>query len=174
MISKKMTKALNEQIKLEGTASFIYLSMASWCDTQGLEGCAAFMHRQSAEEREHMLRIFHYLSEVDAHALVPAIKQPVDKWKSVQIMLKEVYEHEKKVTASINNLLDIARSENDYNTENFLQWYINEQREEENLMRSILDKVNLIGEGPMSLYYIDKEISAVNKAEEKAEAAGEE
>jgi len=155
-----MTKALNEQIKLEGTASFIYLSMASWCDTQGLEGC-------------DMLRIFHYLSEVDAQALVPAIKQPANKWKSIQVMLKEVYEHEKKVTASINNLLDIARAENDYNTENFLQWYINEQREEENLMRSILDKVNLIGEGPMSLYYIDKEISAVNKAEEKAEAAGE-
>jgi len=106
--------------------------------------------------------------------MVPAIKQPAAKWKSIQEMLKEVYEHEKKVTASINNLLDIARGENDYNTENFLQWYINEQREEENLMRSILDKVNLIGEGPMSLYYIDKEISAVNKAEEKAEAAGEE
>lgn len=174
MISKKMTKALNEQIKLEGTASFIYLSMASWCDTQGLEGCAAFMHRQSAEEREHMLKIFHYLSEVDAHALVPAIKQPAAQWKSVQQMLQEVYEHEKKVTASINNLLDIARGEKDYNTENFLQWYISEQREEENLMRSILDKVNLIGDGPMSLYYIDKEISAVNDAEEAAEGEGEE
>ena len=170
MISEKMAEALNRQISLEGYASFLYLSMASWCDNEGLEGCANFMTRQSEEEREHMLRIFDFMSEVDAHALTPAIAQVPHTFSSPQKMFEMVYEHEQKVTKSINDLLKIARDENDYNTENFLQWYVTEQREEENLMRSILDKIKLIGDSPMTLYYIDKEVEAVNKAEEKAEA----
>ncbi len=164
-----MEKALNEQIALEGTASFIYLAMAAWCDSEGLEGCTQFMHRQSTEEREHMLRLFEYLSEVDGVAITPAIKQPQRTYKSVQEMFKKVYEHEKKVTASINKLIALASKEGDQTTFNFLQWYVSEQREEENLMRSILDKIKLIGEGPHSLYYIDKEILAVNAAELAAE-----
>ncbi|MEM1120917.1 MAG: ferritin, partial [Bacteroidota bacterium] len=100
MISVKMAKALNAQIQLEAQASFLYLSMASWCDKEGLEGCTNFMHRQSAEEREHMLKIFQYLSEVDTHALTPAIKAVPHEWDSVTEMFKEVYKHEQKVTAS--------------------------------------------------------------------------
>jgi len=169
-----MLEALNKQIALEGYASFLYLSMASWCDKEGMEGCKQFMHRQSSEERDHMLRIFYYLSEMDGHALAPAIKEPPHEFESIHEMFKEVYEHEKKVTNSIHKLMDIAIKENDYTTHNFLQWYIEEQREEEDLMRSILDKLKLIGEGPSSLYYIDKEIEAINTAEMAAEAAGEE
>ena len=173
MISDKMSKALNAQIQLEGQASFLYLSMASWCDKEGLEGCAKFMHRQSAEERMHMLKIFHYLSEVDAHALTPAIKAVPHEFESAQDMFQEVYKHEQKVTASINKLMDISLKENDHTTNNFLQWYIMEQREEENLIRSLLDKIKLIGKGPMSLYYIDKEVEAINEAELAAEGEEE-
>lgn len=165
MVSEKMATALNKQIELEGYASFLYLSMASWCDKEGLEGCAEFLHRQSDEEREHMLKIFHYLSEVDQHALTPAISQAPHEFESVQSLFKQVYEHEQKVTRSINELVAVATLENDYSTISFLQWYIEEQREEENLMRTILDKIKLIGTGPMSLYYIDKEIEAINQAE---------
>lgn len=163
-----MTKALNQQIGLEGYASFLYLSMATWCGNEGLDGCANFMHRQSAEEREHMLKIFEYMGEVDAVALTPSIDQVPLKFDSPQKMFETVYKHEQKVTKSINDLLKIAKNENDYSTENFLQWYISEQREEENLMRSILDKIKLIGKSPMTLYYIDKEVEAINKIEEKA------
>ena len=168
-----MTKALNEQISLEGYASFLYLSMASWCDNEGLEGCANFMHRQSEEEREHMLKIFEYMSDIDSHAMTPAIAQVPHKFGTPQKMFEMVYQHEKKVTKSIHSLIKIAKAENDYTTENFLQWYITEQREEENLMRSILDKIKLIGDSPMTLYYIDKEINAINDLEVKAEAKGE-
>ena len=171
MISKKMEKALNEQISLEGYASYLYLSMASWCDQEGLNGCAEFMHRQSDEEREHMLRIFHYISEVDGHALTPGVKQPPHQFESIQAMFKEVYAHEQKVTQSINKLVSLSNKEDDYGTLNFLQWYVEEQREEEALMRTILDKIKLIGDGPQSLYYIDKELTAINKAEQKKEAA---
>ena len=162
MISKEMEKALNAQIELEGYASFLYLSMASWCDQEGLEGCAKFMHRQSDEEREHMLKIFYYLSEVGGFALTPEIKQPPHDFGTVQKMFKQVYEHEQKVTASIHNLMKLSISLGDHATQNFLQWYVEEQREEEALMRTILDKIKLIGEGPQSLYYIDKEVEKIN------------
>ncbi|MEL6655458.1 MAG: ferritin [Bacteroidota bacterium] len=169
MITEAMTKALNNQISLEGYASFLYLSMASWCDREGLEGCAQFMHRQSEEEREHMLKIFEYLAEVDAHALTPAIAQAPHEFESIQSMFQKVYEHEQKVTASINKLVAIANQENDHSTSVFLQWYVNEQREEEALMRTILDKIRLIGTGAQSLYFIDLEIEKINAAELAAE-----
>ncbi len=172
MISEKMAAALNEQIMLEGYASFLYLSMSSWCDKEGLEGCAEFLHRQSDEEREHMLKIFGYLSEVDQHAITPAIEQPPHEFSSIQELFQQVYQHEQKVTKSINELVAQATLENDYSTISFLQWYIEEQREEENLMRTILDKIRLIGDGPLSLYYIDKEIEAINQAEISEEEGG--
>ena len=174
MISKKMLKALNEQIVLEGYASFLYLSMASWCDREGLEGCAQFMHRQSEEERMHMLKIFYYLSEVDGHALTPGIKQPPHEFESVRSMFEQVYKHEQKVTASINKLVKLSYEESDFTTTEFLQWYVEEQREEEALMRTILDKIKIIGDGPSSLYYIDQEIEKINaKAAAAAGAGGE-
>ncbi|PTM09878.1 MAG: ferritin [Bacteroidetes bacterium] len=169
MVSDVVKAALNKQIGLEGYASFLYLSMASWCDREGLAGCAQFMHRQSAEERMHMLKIFHYLAEVDGHALAPAVPQPPHEFSSVQEMFKTVYVHEQKVTTSINHLVAIATKEDDHATYAFLQWYVNEQREEEALMRSILDKIKLIGDGPQSLYFIDLEIAKINAAEAAAE-----
>lgn len=171
MISKKMEAALNKQIELESYASFLYLAMASWCDKEGFEGGTKFMHRQSEEERNHMLRIFHYISEVDGHALVPAIKKPPKEFKSIKALYQQVYEHEQKVTSAINDIVALCYKENDYSTLNFLQWYVEEQREEEALMRSIMDRIKLIGDGPQSLFFIDKEIEKINKEEEAAAAA---
>lgn len=161
MISKNMENALNQQIELEGYASQYYLAMAAWCDRQGLEGAAAFMHQQSLEERVHMMKLFHYLSEVDGYAVTPALAQPQLEFDSIQEVLTLMYKQEQEVTKSINDLLGICYKENDYNTLNFLQWYVEEQREEENLARTILDKVKLIGEGGQSLYFIDKELSGI-------------
>ena len=165
MISKVMEDALNKQITLEAYASFLYLSMASWCDKESLHGCSAFMHRQSDEERMHMLKIYTYLAEMGGFAITPSVNQPPVEFPNIQSMFEQVYAHELKVTAAINNLVELSNKEEDFTTLNFLQWYITEQREEENLMRTILDKIKLIGDGPMSLYYIDKEIQDINKAE---------
>jgi ferritin len=169
MISEKMEQALNDQIELEGYAAQLYLSMAAWCDLQGLEGCTQFFHRQSEEERMHMLKIYHYLSEVDTRALTPALKQPPHEFESVRALFEQVYKHEQEVTNAIHGLMKIGYDGNDHTTLNFLQWYVEEQKEEEALMRTILDKIKLIGDGPQSLYYIDKEVDAVNKAAEAAE-----
>ena len=173
MVSQKMIQALNEQMALEGYASFLYLSMASWCEREALEGCAKFMQRQSDEEREHMMRIFHYINEIDGHALTPAISQPPHEFESIQKLFHQVYEHEKKVTQSIHELVALSYDEKDHTTLQFLQWYVEEQREEEALMRTILDKIKLIGNGPMSLFYIDKEVENVNAMAEAEEAAEE-
>jgi len=174
MHSKKIEDALNSQIELEGYASFTYLAMAGWCDHEGLEGCAKFLYRQADEERDHMMRIFHYINEVDGKAVTPAIQQPQVNYESVQSLFESVYQHEQKVTRSINDIVALCYVENDHATLNFLQWYVEEQREEEALIRSILDKMKLIGNGPQSLYYIDKELERINKLEEKAETENEE
>ncbi len=171
MISNQMQDALNQQIVLEGYASFLYLSMASWCDHKGLPGCALFMHRQSDEERVHMLKIFHYISEVDGFARSPEIKQPPHEFESIVELFEMVFAHEQKVTAAINHLVDLSIKENDHTTLNFLQWYVMEQREEEAQMRFILDRIKLIGDGPQCLYYIDKELEEINKKAAKASAA---
>ena len=174
MISKKMESTLNKQVELEAYASFLYLSMASWCEQEGMEGAAKFMHQQSAEEREHMLRIFHYINEVDGHAITPAIKQPPKTFKSINLLLQQVYQHEQKVTKAIHKIVELCYKEDDYTTLNFMQWYIDEQREEEATMRSILDKVKLIGEGAQKLYFIDKELDKFNaNAEEESAAEAE-
>jgi len=170
MLSKKLEKALNDQIEMESYASYLYLSMASWFDSEGMEGCTQFMFRQSEEEKEHMLKLYHYVLEMDGKAIVPGVKQPPNKFKSPVDVFKAVYVHEQKVTKSINNLVELSRKENDHATFNFLQWYVAEQMEEEALMRSILDRIKLIGGGPQALYYIDKEIERINAAEAKKEA----
>ncbi len=162
MLTEKMEAALNAQIVMEGYASSLYLSMGSWCEQKGLEGCAKFMYRQSEEERMHMLKIFNYINEMDGHALSPGIKQPDHKFESVQKMFESVYAHEQNVTKSINDLVRVSYAENDHSTLNFLQYYVEEQREEEALMRSILDKIKLIGNGPQSLYFIDMEVEKIN------------
>ena len=162
MLSEKMAAALNDQVSMEAYASFLYLSMASWCDHQGLEGTSQFLYRQSAEEHDHMMRIFKYILEMDNQAIVPSVNQPPKEFASIQSIFDEVYTHEQKVTKSINKLLNLANDENDHSTHNFLQWYVTEQREEEVLIRNILDKLKLIGDGPQSLYFIDKEITDIN------------
>ena len=168
-----MEKALNEQIAMEGHSSFVYLSIASWCDKEGLEGCNEFFRRQSDEERFHMLKIFNYLSEVDGFAKTPAVEQVPHTFDSIQEVFKLVLVQEQKVTSSVNDLVTLSLDENDYTTKNFLEWYVAEQREEEALIRGILDKIKLIGNGSMSLYYIDKEIQKINQAELAAEGAAE-
>jgi ferritin len=165
MLSEKMVKTLNEQIAMEGYASFLYLSMAGWFENKSMMGCAAFMYRQSQEEHGHMMRIFHYLLEVDEIPVSPSIKQPPAKFKDVKSVFADTLAHEQKVTKSINDIVELAIKEKDHATYAFLQWYVTEQREEENLMRTILDKINLIGDSPQSLYYIDKELEAINKAQ---------
>ena len=174
MLNEKTLQALNKQIALEGNASASYLAMASWCEREGLNGCAIFFYDQSAEERMHMMKIIHYVNEMDGHAVISAQEQPKGEYDSVQELFEAVYQQEKSVTSAIYELLSISTKENDHSTTLFLQWYVAEQREEEAQIRTILDKIKLIGTGGQSLYFIDQEVQNINAQRGQEEAGGEE
>lgn len=158
MLSKKIEKALNDQIRVEAESSQIYLAMACWAEVKGLEGVAGFMYSQSDEEREHMLKLIRYVNERGGHAHVSALKAPNVTFKSFKEMFKKLFEHEVSVSESINELVHIALQEKDYSTHNFLQWYVSEQIEEEAMARTILDKINMIGDDKGGLYLFDRDI----------------
>ncbi len=158
MLSLPIAKALNNQIIHEAYASNYYLAMASWCDAQGFGGAAKFMFGHSDEERMHMLKLFHYINERGGQAIAPAVKQPPENFSSIKDMLESALQHEMEVTKHIHNVVDLCLGEKDYSTFTFLQWYVNEQHEEETLFRNVLDKVRLVDDEKNGLYLIDKEL----------------
>ena len=145
MLTEKMLDKLNEQINLEFYSSNLYLQMASWCESQGLEGCSEFLKSHATEEMEHMQRLFTYVNECGAMAKLGAIEAPPTEFDSIDDVFEETLNHEKFVTSKINELADTAFQEKDYSTFNFLQWYVAEQHEEEALFARIVDMVNLVG-----------------------------
>jgi ferritin len=158
MLNKKMIDLLNKQIELEAMASQVYLAMASWAEVEGLEGASQFFYEHSDEERMHMLKLFHYVNERGGHAIVPILKSVPTKYKNLEDACTHLLSHEVKVTESINNLIDHALSARDHTTHVFLQWYVQEQLEEERLARQILDKIKLIANDKAGLYLLDREL----------------
>ncbi len=160
MFSKKVEKALNTQVKLEGFSSQIYLAMAVWAEKQGFEGVANFMYKHSDEEREHMLKLIKFMTERGADAQVPEIAKPPQHFSSLKELFTELLKHEMGVTNEINGLVHLTLGEQDYTTHNFLQWYVSEQIEEEALARTILDKLKIIGdESGSGIYMFDRDIA---------------
>ena len=161
MLNEKVEKALNNQIRIEAESSQVYLSMASWAEVKALEGIAQFMYKHSDEERMHMLKLIKFVNERGGHAVVSELKAPKTDFGSFQSMFKELLEHEIFVSQSINDLVHITLEEKDYATHNFLQWYVAEQIEEEALARTILDKINLIGNDKGGLYLFDRDVQQI-------------
>ncbi|MCB0475019.1 MAG: ferritin [Flavobacteriaceae bacterium] len=170
MLHKDIEKALNDQITMEAESSQAYLAMASWAENQGLEGIAQFMYTHSDEERMHMLKLVKYVNERGGKAKIAALKQPGATFKSIKEVFKALFDHEVKVSASINELVHITLQQKDYATHNFLQWYVAEQIEEEALARTILDKINLIGDDKGGLYMFDNDIKQLNDGASAASA----
>ncbi|KAB1159662.1 ferritin [Tenacibaculum aiptasiae] len=161
MLSKKIEKALNEQIKIEAESSQVYLSMACWAEIQGFEGVAQFMYAHSDEERMHMLKLVKFVNERGGHAHVSELAAPPTEFGSFKDMFQTLFDHEVMVSKSINDLVHITLEERDYATHNFLQWYVSEQIEEEALARTILDKINLIGDDKGGLYLFDNDVKQI-------------
>lgn len=158
MLSKKIEEALNKQIKLEAESSQVYLSMACWAEIQGFEGVAQFMYAHSDEERMHMLKLVKFVNERGGHAKVSELTAPPTEFGSFKDMFQELFDHEVMVSQAINDLVHVTLEERDYATHNFLQWYVSEQIEEEALARTILDKINLIGDDKGGLYLFDNDV----------------
>ena len=143
MISDKMVKAINEQIKNELFSGYLYLSMAAWFEDQNLPGMAKWMYAQAAEEQEHAMKFFHYLVERGARVELEAIDKPQVDFVSALNVFEMSLEHEQKVTAMINNLYEIALGEKDYPTQVLLQWYIEEQVEEEDNVGTAVEMLKM-------------------------------
>ncbi|CAL2084724.1 ferritin [Tenacibaculum sp. 190524A02b] len=158
MLSKKIEEALNTQIRIEAESSQVYLSMACWAEVQGFEGVAQFMYAHSDEERMHMLKLVKFVNERGGHAQISDLIAPPNEFGSFKDMFQTLFDHEVMVSKSINDLVHITLEERDYATHNFLQWYVSEQIEEEALARTILDKINLIGDDKGGLYLFDNDV----------------
>ncbi len=169
MLSKNIEKALNNQIKIEAESSQIYLAMACWAEVKGLEGVAGFMYDQSNEERDHMLKLVKFVNERGGHAQISQLAAPNVTFNSFKEMFEKLFEHEVFVSNSINELVHITLQEKDYATHNFLQWYVSEQIEEEAMARTILDKINLIGDDKGGLYLFDRDIQNLTVTSASAE-----
>ena len=159
MLSKSMQEALNNQVLMEAESSQAYLAMASWAEIQpGLQGVTEFFYKQSDEERIHMLKLIRFVNERGGFATIPALEQPMITFQSLRRVFEEFLKHELKVSDSINDLVHLALTEKDYATHNFLQWYVNEQMEEEQVARTLNDKLEMIGDDKSGLYLFDRDI----------------
>lgn len=165
MLSKKIQDVLNEQIKIEAESSQVYLAMASWAEIQpGIDNVTAFFYQHSEEERQHMLKLIHFVNERGGFAITPALPQPQLTFPSIKHAFAALLKHEIYVSESINNCIDMALAEKDYATHNFLQWYVAEQIEEEALARTMNDKLELIGDDKSGMYMFDRDILTISTA----------
>lgn len=159
-ISPKMKKALNDQVTLEASASNSYLAMASWCEVIGYQGAADYFYAQSDEERTHMLKIVHYLNDMGATASIPATKAPLSSYKSLEGLIKTALKNEQTVTKAIHKMVEITQKEKDHSTYAFLEWFVNEQVQEETKFETILQKFDLLGRDKLAIHEIDKILAA--------------
>ena len=141
---------------MEANAAHAYLAAGSWCEITGYDGSASFFYAQAEEEHQHMLKFVNFLNGQGVGAIIPAVKQPPKTFKSLEAICKTALSNEQGVTKSINKMVDIAQRDKDHNTFTFLQFFVNEQIEEEQQFENILQKFNLLGRDKLAIYEIDK------------------
>ncbi|MEJ5349787.1 MAG: ferritin [Desulfosoma sp.] len=158
MLSEKMAEALNDQINAELYSSYLYFAMAAYCRDVGLNGCARWMEAQALEELSHAVKFYDYVTERGGRVLLSSIAAPPNRWDSPLAMFEEVAKHENKVTGLIHHLVDLAIEERDHATNNFLQWFVSEQVEEEASVGEIVQQMKLMGDAQGALFMLDKEL----------------
>jgi ferritin len=156
MLPKKVEEILNEQILREDYSSQLYLAMASWAENKGYEGISGWLYAQAEEERIHMLKMLRYINNRSGVAVIPGIKKPPTDFGDIFALFDQVLAHEKYISGSINAIVAVCIAENDFTTQNWIQWFVNEQIEEEASVKGIIDKLNLVGKN--NLYIFDRDI----------------
>lgn len=148
MLSKRLEEAVNEQIKNEFYSAYLYLAMAAQCEAMNLKGFAHWLKVQAKEELSHGMRLFDFVNDRGGRVVLRGIEQPPSEYPSLKAMFEAVLEHEKKVTGMIHKLYEMAREEKDYPLMTHLQWFIDEQVEEEKNAAEIVAYIKMAGEGP--------------------------
>ena len=158
MISKKVEEALNGQINAELYSAYLYLSMESYFRSLNLSGFAKWMRAQTQEEMMHAMKIYNFINARGGRVTLKAVEGPPTKWESPLAVFEAVYAHEQKVTGLINELVDLAIKEKDHATNTFLQWFVNEQVEEEDSADQVVQKLKMIKNDPDGLSLVDREL----------------
>lgn len=166
IISEETIKLLNKQLNEEHYSANLYFNMAGWCSKQGLNGCAAFLNNHAAEEHTHLEKFSDFIKKAGGQPIISAMKEPEYDFKSVEEVFDKVVKHERYITALIKKLVDKSMDDKDYITLNFLDWFMNEQFEEEGLFNNIIDTIKILGDlKGRNLYEFDKFMDNLDKEE---------
>ena len=156
MLSKKMEKALNEQINAELYSAYLYLAMSAWFESQNLPGFAGWMRIQHREETAHAMKFFKFVAERRGRIVLKAIEEPAKEWKSPLAAFEAAFEHEQYITGRIGDLVNLANEERDHAAHAFLQWFVNEQVEEEASVDAIVQKLKMAEKAPGAMLMLDQ------------------
>jgi ferritin len=159
-MNAELLKGLNAHLELEFRASHEYLAMSIWLAEHDLPGFAKWMRQQSSDEIMHAQRIIDHLIERDQKVVLPAVEAPPSGWKSAEALCEHVLKNEQEVTASINSLYAMAEKAQDRPSTVMLQWFVNEQMEEEAAARAVLGRIRLAGNTGIGLLMIDQELAS--------------
>lgn len=165
MLTNAVQEAINDQIKSELHSAYVYLAMTAYCEALNLHGFAHWMRLQSREEVSHAMKLFDYVNDRGGRVSLQAIAAPPLDFKSPLEMVQEVLQHERKVTAMINTLYEVALKEHDYATQVHLQWFLTEQVEEEKNASEIVERLKMAGTQPAALLLLDRELGARSATE---------
>ncbi|MBD3179874.1 MAG: ferritin [Candidatus Latescibacteria bacterium] len=169
MINEKVNKAFNEQIQKEMYSAYLYLSMATQFYADGLEGISQWLRSQALEELTHAMKFFDHITERDGRVELEAIEKPPSEWDSPVSAFKDALKHEEYITGEINNLVDLTEKEKDYASKTLLQWFVDEQVEEEGSVSKVLQELEMVKESPHGLLMVDKELGGRTIAAEQEE-----
>ncbi|MBN2070099.1 MAG: ferritin [Candidatus Krumholzibacteriota bacterium] len=158
MINDKIRKAMNEQIKAEYYSAYLYLSMAGYLHDMGLDGMGVWMRAQAMEETIHAMKFFDHIVERGGKTELGAIEKPPSSWKSPLEAFKGALDHERLITGMINDLYKLATEEDDYASRTMLQWFIDEQIEEEANAEKNVRMLEMAGESGQGLFMIDRDL----------------
>lgn len=158
MLNPKIQDAFNKQLNAELFASYLYLSMGAYFESQSLAGMAAWMRAQSQEETMHAMKLYDFIHQRDGRVTLTAIEAPKTEWNSPLEAFEDAYKHEQKVTGMIDELVNLSLAEGDHASNSFLQWFVTEQVEEEDQVRTIIDKLKLVGDQGVALFMLDGEL----------------
>lgn len=159
MISKEVSKVLNEQVNKEFFSAYLYLSMSAHFSDIGLNGFASWMRVQFQEEQAHAMLIYDFLVSRNEKVILESIERPEHEWQSPLAVMEAVLKHEEYVTSLINNVVSVAEASKDRATTSYFMWFIDEQVQEEASAQEIISKLKLIGDDKSALYLLDKDLS---------------
>ena len=158
ILKEEIVNILNRQVKLEAHSSAAYLAMAAWCDVRGYDNSASFFFTQSDEERNHQLKIFHYLADMECPAISPSVGDLEHDFGSLKDVFEKALEMEVAVTDAIHEIVALCRKESDMATEEFMRWFVQEQIEEEYIARRALELFDVLGEDKIALGMFEERI----------------